>query len=117
MINYGGITYKVRNEEKFMKCKFCFAEVEDGVTVCPICGKALEEIEETPVEETVEIPVEETEEAPVVEEVPAKKKSKTLLVVHLQLLVGKGLISDLGNHFVSLFLHFLVGNGVVVLIA
>ena len=88
-----------------MKCKFCFAEVEDHVTVCPICGKALEETEETPVEETVEIPAEEaeetpveetaeeaeetsveeiaeeTEEAPVAEEVPAKKKSKALLVV------------------------------------
>jgi len=96
-----------------MKCKFCFAEVEDHVTVCPVCGKALEETEETPVEESVEIPAEETEEtpveesveipaeeaeetpveetaeetaeeteeAPVAEEVPAKKKSKTLLVV------------------------------------
>lgn len=76
-----------------MKCKFCFAELNEDVTVCPICGKALEETEETPVEETVEIPAEETEEtpveeiaeeteeAPVAEEVPAKKKSKTLLVV------------------------------------
>lgn len=64
-----------------MKCKYCFAEVEEDVTVCPVCGKALEENEETPVEETVEIPAEETEEIPVVEEVPAKKKSKTLLVV------------------------------------
>ena len=70
-----------------MKCKFCFAEVDDDVTVCPICGKALEETEETPVEETVEIPAaeaeetpveetaeetaEETEETPVAEEVPA----------------------------------------------
>lgn len=76
-----------------MKCKFCFAEVEDNVTICPVCGKALEETEETPVEETVEIPAEEaeetpveetaeeTEETPVAEEVPAKKKSKALLVV------------------------------------
>ena len=72
-----------------MKCKFCFAEIEEDVTVCPVCGKALEETEETPVEETaeeaeetsVEEIAEETEEAPVAEEVPAKKKSKTLLVV------------------------------------
>ena len=42
-----------------MKCKFCFVEVDDDVTVCPVCGKALEETEETPVEETVEIPAEE----------------------------------------------------------
>ena len=76
-----------------MKCKFCFAELNEDVTVCPVCGKALEEAEETSVEETVEIPAEETEETPteeiaeevtevpVAEEIPAKKKSKTVLVV------------------------------------
>ena len=34
-----------------MKCKFCLAEIEDNVTVCPLCGKELTEAEETPVEE------------------------------------------------------------------
>ncbi|MBR5022486.1 MAG: peptidylprolyl isomerase [Oscillospiraceae bacterium] len=79
-----------------MKCKFCLAEVEDDVTVCPVCGKALEETEDTPAEETVEETVEEvaeetaeetaeevteeTEEVPVMEEVPTKKKSKALVV-------------------------------------
>lgn len=57
-----------------MKCKFCFAELEDDVTVCPVCGKALEETEETPVKET-------GEEIPAEEEIPVKKKSKTALVV------------------------------------
>lgn len=68
-----------------MKCKFCFAEVEDDVTVCPVCGKALEEAEQTveaPVEETEETPVKDTvEEIPAEEEIPVKKKSKTALVV------------------------------------
>ena len=26
-----------------MKCKFCFAEFEEGLSVCPVCGKSLEE--------------------------------------------------------------------------
>ena len=45
-----------------MKCKFCFAELNEDVTVCPVCGKALEETEETaevPAEEVVESPAEE----------------------------------------------------------
>ena len=53
-----------------MICKFCFAELEDGVTVCPVCGKDL--TEETPAEETVaeEItePAEETAEETFAEE-------------------------------------------------
>ena len=40
-----------------MKCKFCFAELEEDVTVCPLCGKELKETEEEYVYE------EETEEA------------------------------------------------------
>ena len=44
-----------------MICKFCLAELEDGVTVCPVCGKDL--TEETPAEETaVEETVQQTEE-------------------------------------------------------
>ena len=35
-----------------MNCKFCFAELEDGATVCPACGKDL--TEETPAEEIPE---------------------------------------------------------------
>lgn len=34
-----------------MKCKFCLAEIEDDVTVCPLCGKDL--TEEIPNEDTV----------------------------------------------------------------
>ena len=49
-----------------MKCKFCFAELNEDVTVCPACGKDLTETEEIPVEE---IPVEEIP----VEEIPAEE--------------------------------------------
>ena len=34
-----------------MKCKFCLAEIEEDVTVCPLCGKELTEAEEVPAEE------------------------------------------------------------------
>ena len=43
-----------------MKCKFCFAELNDDVTVCPVCGKDLEETEEVRPEETEEVLEEET---------------------------------------------------------
>ncbi len=51
-----------------MKCKFCFAELEEDVTVCPECGKEL--TEETPAEEMIEeeVAVEETESEELVEE-------------------------------------------------
>ena len=39
-----------------MKCKYCFAEVEEDATICPICGKELTE------EETSEEVAKETEE-------------------------------------------------------
>ena len=47
-----------------MKCKFCLAEIEDDVTVCPLCGKELEVSAEEEIlgeEETAEKT--ETEEA------------------------------------------------------
>lgn len=57
-----------------MICKYCFAEVEEGVAVCPACGKELAE----PAEE-----IQQEENAEVVAEIPAeetsveeKKKSK-----------------------------------------
>ena len=64
-----------------MICKFCFAELEDGVTVCPVCGKDL--TEEAPAEETVaeeitesaEETAEETAEEET-EELPAEPKKK-----------------------------------------
>lgn len=70
-----------------MICKYCLAELEEGVTVCPLCGK---ELTEEPAEETVAETVEETAEEMAEEtveeitqepeeelpaEVPAKKKS------------------------------------------
>ena len=55
-----------------MKCKYCQAELEEGITLCPACGK---EQEETPVVEMEETPAAEIEETPVaeVEEIPAEE--------------------------------------------
>lgn len=79
-----------------MKCKFCFAEIEDDALRCPCCGKELKApVEEAPVEE---VPVEEalTEEVPTQETVaeePAKAKKATpgkiaLAVAAIVVLVG-----------------------------
>lgn len=68
-----------------MNCKFCDALLEEGVTVCPNCGKEQEEAVEVAAEmpeteiaeELPEIQEEILEELPVIEEaVPAKKHSK-----------------------------------------
>lgn len=60
-----------------MNCKFCGAELEENVTVCPACEKA---VEEAAAEVTEEVTAEVTEEvAPAVEEAvqkPAKKEKK-----------------------------------------
>ncbi len=57
-----------------MICKYCFAELEDGATVCSVCGKELAEpVEEVTQGETVEVTEEIAAEAPPAEE---KKKSK-----------------------------------------
>lgn len=73
-----------------MKCKFCFAELEEDVTVCPVCSKELTEPAEIPAEETaveetaVEViqPEEVAEEETAAEEtVPEKKKSKAWKIV------------------------------------
>lgn len=61
-----------------MICKYCFAEVEEGATVCPVCGKELEafavEAQQKKTAEKVEqAPSEETP----VEETPTEKKKKS----------------------------------------
>ena len=56
-----------------MICKYCFAEVEDGTAVCPICGKELE----TPVEETAQEEVAEVVEEVTAEEAPVVEKKKS----------------------------------------
>lgn len=62
-----------------MKCKFCLAELEEDVTVCPACGKNLEEPAEELVEEPMEEPVEEAAEE-AAEEEPKKKMPKALMI-------------------------------------
>ena len=74
-----------------MNCKFCDALLEEGVTVCPNCGKEQEEVvettpeiepeeimEETPILESEEIAQELPEEQ---ETIPAKKGSKWWQIV------------------------------------
>lgn len=85
MVNCTGILFL--REDAFMKCKFCNAELEEGITLCPECGKEnLEEIQE----ETLEI-VEEQLQEPVAEEIcqdsetaeenPPKRKQKVWMIV------------------------------------
>jgi len=83
-----------------MKCKFCLAEIEEDVTVCPLCGKELTEeapaAEELAAEATEgfaeEAPAEEVEETAEAEKTPAKPRKKgkglkiTLAIVGLVLL-------------------------------
>ena len=62
-----------------MKCKYCDAELEEGVTLCPVCGKENlqeEQNEELNAEETVaeEIATEETVAEETVVEKPKKEK-------------------------------------------
>jgi len=56
-----------------MKCKYCQAELEEGVTLCPACGK--EQEEETPAAEMEETAAVEAEEpvAEEAEETPAEE--------------------------------------------
>lgn len=80
------------------KCKFCQAELEEEVTVCPSCGKDNAEaeetatVEETVAEETVAPESEESAGETVAEEVPAPeakpvKKSSPALVAALIVLI------------------------------
>ena len=59
-----------------MKCKYCQAELEEGVTLCSICGKEQETAEETPVAEMEEASAVEVEETAVTEETPAEEAEK-----------------------------------------
>lgn len=64
-----------------MICKFCSAEMEEGVTLCPVCGKEnMEEVlEADPVEEAVEeTPVEEVAEVTPIEEVTGEETVEEL---------------------------------------
>ena len=82
-----------------MNCKFCNAELEEGISLCPACGQEnaaepevpeelteTEQIEELPAEETEELPAEAAEEMAeevseeASEEVPAKKSGNWKLV-------------------------------------
>lgn len=59
MINYAHHAPIFWEKEDFMKCKFCEAELEEEVKICPSCGADLEA--EVPAEETPE-PTETAEE-------------------------------------------------------
>lgn len=75
-----------------MKCKFCFAEFEEDLTVCPACGKAQEE---TPEEEQVAAETGVAEEA-IVEETAAEEapvvKTKKLKLWQIVLAIAGGVV-------------------------
>ena len=70
-----------------MKCKYCLAEVAEDVTVCPVCGKDLQEAVEEVAEEATADTAEETAEVVEEEEKPAKKKKSK---------VGKAILAVAG---------------------
>ncbi len=82
-----------------MKCKFCFAEFEEELSVCPVCGKSQEETpeEDQPAAATEETAAaaEETDEetaAEVTEEAPAVKEKKTTKTWQIILAAAGGLV-------------------------
>ena len=64
-----------------MICKFCSAEVEDGIAVCPACGKELAEPAEEIQQEAVEL-----EEAPVEKKAKSNTWKKVLAIVGIAVL-------------------------------
>ena len=77
-----------------MTCKYCFAELEDGTTVCPLCGK---ELEETTQEEILE-----EEEELLEEEILVKEKKNPFAWMKSQ--VFKKTISIIGVTVLALLL-------------
>ncbi len=90
-----------------MICKYCFAELEDGTAVCPICGKELE----TPVEETAQEEVAEVVEEVTAEEVPVVEKKKSNAWKKVLAIAG---VAVLAIVLVGAILHFMgLGKQVV----
>jgi len=59
------------------KCKFCEAELEEGKTLCPACGKDNAEVAQEPVEQAQPQDAAAEEAAPAAEEAPASEEKKT----------------------------------------
>lgn len=69
------------------KCQFCDAELPEGVTLCPGCGKENAPAEEMPVQEVInpeEIPTEDAQ----AEEAPVKKEKKPASKLEIAILVA-----------------------------
>lgn len=95
-----------------MTCKYCFAELEDGTAVCPICGKELEESAEEVTQEEIAVAEEETaaEEAPA-EEIPVEEKKKSKVWKKVLAVAG---VVVLAVVLVGAILHFMgLGKQVV----
>lgn len=106
MVNYVRIYPMMGERGMNMKCKFCFAELEEEASVCPVCGKALIEtseeampsVEESAEETTVEATEEATEEVtePVAENTPdaapAAKGKKKCKPWQIALIVAGGVL-------------------------
>lgn len=84
-----------------MNCKFCNAELEEEVTLCPQCGKEnAEELAE-------DVSVESTEETTVEPPVETPKKKRNLLVTILAVIGGVALLAVLAG---AIFFGFVKDN-------
>lgn len=86
VVNYLRIAPETGERGMHMKCKFCFAEFEEELTVCPACGKSQEETleEDQLIAAGEETAADEEAAEEVMEETPAvkaKKKPKTWQIV------------------------------------
>lgn len=72
-----------------MKCKYCQAELEEGASVCPACGKEQEIVAETPVEE---IAAETAAEEPMETAVPEIKEGIKATPGKIALAVVAGIV-------------------------
>ena len=68
-----------------MKCKYCQAELEEGVTLCPACGKEQEVAEETPVVETAEEVEDDCMQIALADAKEVSKKAKVGDMLHVEI--------------------------------
>ena len=64
-----------------MNCKFCQAELEEGVTLCPACGQENQPEEELPVAEVTEEAAAEDTTPPAVKQLLDKARKLNINVV------------------------------------
>lgn len=95
-----------------MKCKHCDAQLEDGLTVCPVCGKENELTETLPQETAVEKTVQEFEAYDgAVEEAVANSEEKEVTVEETAVVEEDAAVKEKGRP--ALWKLLLMGVGVL----